>query len=116
MVIATASTTHVCMQNQRQINLWKEFPLAERICIVFSIVFVIFGVICSIVGMVLGSVTTGVIGFSLYIVSIISLIRGVVIYNHFSSNYLVYGSLDKNYRQRELWGSICECPDHVVCS
>ncbi|QVE49235.1 hypothetical protein SBV42_00425 [Chlamydia crocodili] len=111
-----ALTTRACVQNQQQINLWKEFPLVERTGVVFSIVFVVFGVICSIVGMVLGSITTGVIGFSIYIISILSLLRGVVVYNHFSSNYLVYGSLDTNYQQREFWGNICECPNHVLCS
>ncbi|WP_434601992.1 hypothetical protein [Chlamydia crocodili] len=114
--MATALTPHACVQNQQQVNLWEEFPLVERIGVVLSIVFVVFGVICSIVGMVLGSITTGIVGFSLYIMSILSLLRGVVVYNHFSSNYLVYGSLNAKYQQREFWENICECPDHVLCS
>ncbi|WP_420808131.1 hypothetical protein [Chlamydia poikilotherma] len=114
--MTAALTTHVCVQNQQQINLWKEFPLVERIGVVFSVVFVVFGVICSIVGMALGSITTGVIGFCLYIMSILFLLRGVVVYNHFSSSYLVYGSLDTKYQQREFWENICEYPDHVLCS
>ncbi|WP_041462224.1 hypothetical protein [Chlamydia caviae] len=114
--MATVLTAHTCVQNQQQINLWKEFSLAERINIIFSIVFVVFGVICSIVGMGLGSITTGAVGFGIYIISILCLLRGVVVYNHIASNYLVYGSLDKNYPRREFWGSICECPDRLLPS
>ncbi|EGK69414.1 putative transmembrane protein [Chlamydia abortus LLG] len=108
MVMATAIPTGFCLQNQESINLWEEFPWAERVCIILSIVFVIFGVICSVIGMVLSSITTGVIGFSLYIISIFFLLRGVVIYNHFALNYLVYGSLDTNYRLSEVWGNVYE--------
>ncbi|EPJ25735.1 putative transmembrane protein [Chlamydia psittaci 09DC78] len=114
MVMATVIPTGFCLQNQEPINLWDEFPLAERVCVILSIVLVIFGVICSIIGMLLGSITTGVIGFSLYIISIFLLLRGVVIYNHFSLNYLVYGSLDKNYRSSEVWGNIYDSPHRLV--
>ncbi|WP_348662897.1 hypothetical protein [Chlamydia vaughanii] len=79
---------------QQQVNLWSQFPYRERACIVFAVVFIVFGVLCTLVGVVCGSVTTSFLGLSIYILSALVLLRGIVVYNRFGSNYLLYDSQD----------------------